>query len=672
MNPNDHIAFRKSVRVGVASDLDNSYCDTHYGALRYNLTSNKFEGLHKSGGADIFGNVWRELGVDVASSEKVGGVRVGENLMINPATGVLSAVGNSPSRINQRIITISPHPGISDFNDIRTAISSVIGTFPDWNDGSLTQKYGVPADSNTYIFELSPGIYNFDYIIELPDFVHIRGYSAKTTVIKARSIVLGEASVISNISIISDIELHFKDVCVIENVDLTGNILLEAGQFHEIRHLRIVDGTIHLRQCHASLENIACVTKSKGVHNAVIVEDCVPINLNECVDLSDIKIVNYKCGIVCNMSMFNARRINVSNVEIGCELLNSASNIISGKFVLDSTNRLKFQDDKTNLVRLGFIVGAKVQLILPDNSVVFRYIKKLELLAIELDEPVQTEHGSNDYLNMVVMVKQLMRIGCVESNLPMVESTSSSNLVNYDIHCDDNIGKLMIGYNSITLDEEGKGGTGGYGVFRLGKHFNSISACLNAVKAGRIKLHLDDNMIVKESSGVKLRDMMYISGYGKIQLDGDMLVGSNNQFNNVEFVGGCLVLDNLSNCSFSNCIFTNCRIKCNASELIMKDCKFKMNGASDGISDGNGSPIYIMNDKLNGEVNRIILRNVEITIMFKVIPLVGGYCIDSTSNSSNEDFNSIEDVFIAIGCIFNRNIYLNPKIKSKIEACVFE
>jgi hypothetical protein len=674
MNPNDHVAFRKSVRVGDAGELDDSYSETHYGALRYNLDSNRFEGLHKSRGADIFGNVWRELGVDVASSEKVGGVRVGENLMINHVTGVLSAVGNSPSRINQRIITISPHPGISDFHDIRIAISSVIGTFPDWNDGSLTQKYGVPANTNIYIFELTPGIHELCDNLELPDFVHLRGDSAKTTILnlKTKSILLGESSVISDISIISDIELHFKDACIIENVTLTGNILLEAGQFHEIRNLRILDGTIHLRQCHAILENIVCTSKSRGVLDAIVLEDCVPINFNECIELNNIKIMNYRCGIVCNMSMFNARRIDVSNVVNGCELQNSADNIISGKFHLASSKscKLLFQDNKTNLIRLGFIVGAKVQLILPDNTSIFRNIKKLELLAIELDEPLIFDNPRMD-----IIVKQLMRIRCFESNLEIASLPSSSNLVNYDIHCDDFIGKLNIGFNNIELDEGSS--------IRLGKHFISISACLNAVKSGNIKqlqLHLDDNMIVRASSGLRLREGLYISGndnitdYGKIVLDGDIVVCSNNGFKNVEFIDGCIICDNLVNCSFINCIFRNCRIKCNASELIMKDCIMKYDGDGDGDGEGNinesSSPFYIMNDKLNSEMNRIILRNVSIQLVFKILPLVGGYCIDSTSSS--DDFNSMDDIFIAIGCIFNRNIYLNPKIKSKIEACVFE
>lgn len=689
MNPNDHCAFRKSVRVGDAGELDDSYSDTHYGALRYNLVSNRFEGLHKlHGGADIFGNVWRELGVDVASSEKVGGIRVGENLMINPATGVLSAVGNSPSRINQRIITISPITGISDFHDIQTAISSTIGTFPDWNDGSLTQKYGVPADSNIYILQLTPGIFEIqEDILELPDFIHLRGDSKQTTIFKTRSLIAGDSSIISNISLIGDIEAHFKDNIIIENVAITGNILLESGQNHIVQNTSIYSGHLHCIQTHLNLENLlieSSINKSKS--SAIILDDCVPINIKDCIRINNVRICNYNVGIRCNMTMFNARDMISEDVNIGCEFgrlcTTPDSSIVEGLFILKHENPTILyykEDDGKNLIRKGFMIKTKISITLPDGSKVFRHIKHLELLVIKLDKPIKFDWMNHDLIS--VSVKQLMYVSLDNCNIG--ELKSDGNDCDYDIYVK-NINIISnsnncidIGFNCLKLDDGNS--------YIIGKHFITLSKALNYISADETStdffvIRLVNNYIIEEPNDIKLcKNLNIVCNMGergiiRLKLNVHIYLESNNKFENIEFDTCILILNHLVNCEFIKCKFTNSFIKCNASQLKMSNCVIH-----NTIDESNGeleAPLFISNDGNDGNgcnINKIILRNVDIKVNFKELsPIVGGYCIDSTSSNKSEDYGSMDDIFIAIGCIFNREIYLNSKIKSNIMACVID
>lgn len=695
MNPNDHCAFRKSVRVGDAGELDDSYSETHYGALRYNLHSNRFEGLHKlRGGADIFGNVWRELGVDVASSEKVGGVRIGENLMINPATGVLSAVGNSPSRINQRIITISPMAGISDFHDIRIAISSTIGTFPDWNDGSLTQKYGVPADSTIYILQLTPGIFEIQGdMLELPDFVHLRGDSLQTTILKTRRLMVGDSSMISNISLIGDIEAHFKDNIIIENVRITGNILLESGQNHIVQNTQISTGYLHCIQTNLHLENVnmdaGMDAGMDAVLAAIILDDCVPINIRDCIRLYTVRISNYKVGIKCNMSMFKARGMICEDIGIGCEFNNSPTSsenektTIEGSFIINNRNSdiLHYQgtgNDGSNLVRKGFMVGAKISIVLPDGSKAFRYIKHLELLVIKLDEPLYFSNSGD----VIINVNQLMyvsfdacNIGELKNN---IEHGDDCNYYIYVSSCNSgtNSGWIDVGFNCLKLDDGNS--------CIIGKHFKTLSKALNYISDDKqmFVMHLVNNYIVEEPNDVELcKNLNVVCGMSergiiRLKLDAQIYLQSNNKFENIEFEDSRLILDHLVNCEFVKCRFTNCFIKCNASQLKMTDCT--IHNIIEESSSELAAPLFISNygndwNDVNDGDNKIILRNVDITVNFKgIAPIVGGYCIDSTSSNKGEDYSSMDDIFIAIGCVFNREIYLNSKIKSNIMACVIE
>ena len=83
------VIFDSSIVISNSNETQDSVGNK--GQLRFNKTTLKFEGYHGSDGADIFGNIWRPLTQEVASATNLGIVRIGNNLTINPATGVLSS-----------------------------------------------------------------------------------------------------------------------------------------------------------------------------------------------------------------------------------------------------------------------------------------------------------------------------------------------------------------------------------------------------------------------------------------------------------------------------------------------------------------------------------------------------------------------------------------------------
>jgi hypothetical protein len=491
--------------------------------------------------------------------------------------------------------------------------------------------------------------------------------------------MVGDSSMISNISLIGDIEAHFKDNIIIENVRITGNILLESGQNHMIQYSIINCGRLHCIQTNLHLENV--LMEATIVFNedsiAIILDDCVPINIKDCIRINNIRICNYNIGIKCDMSMFDARDVIGENVNIGCEFgticTTSASSTAGGLFTCFNVNPAIIYykaDDGNNLIRKGFMVKAKIIITLPNGSKVFRYIKHLELLVIKLDEPIEYDWMNQGVIS--VTVKQLMYVSLDNCNIGELRSENSVYDYDYDYdvyvkNCD-NI--IDIGFNCLKLD------VGGSCV--IGKHFRTLSKALNyissEVSTDVFVIRLVNNYINEESNDVKLcKNLNVVCNIGergiiKLMLDVRMYLESNNKFENIEFVGGCIVLDRLVNCEFIKCKFTNCIIKCNASQLSMTNCIINMTYDNDELE----APLFIGNDGNDGNlVNKIILRNVDIILQFKELsPIVGGYCIDSTSNS--DDYCGIDDIFIAIGCVFNREIYLNSKIKSNIMGCVID
>jgi hypothetical protein len=173
IDPNQLLLLKQGVRIG---DINNANSEVDFGSIRYNISNNKFEGLHKLAGADIFGNVWRQFELEVASADTLGGIKIGTNLNINPSTAVLSSVAAGESRIYQHVITISPIIGAGDYQTIHEAIIHAIGTpsdVPPYSEGAITSNSGAPSYYNQYLLLLSPGQYTENNI--LPDFVSLYG-----------------------------------------------------------------------------------------------------------------------------------------------------------------------------------------------------------------------------------------------------------------------------------------------------------------------------------------------------------------------------------------------------------------------------------------------------------------------------------------------------------------
>ena len=137
VDPTKLVIFDKSIVISNSGEVQNN--NGNKGQFRFNQSTLKFEGYHSTAGADIFGNIWRPLTQDVATISNLGVIRVGNNLTINPSTGVLSSIASGSGRIKQLVITVSPILGAADYQTINFAISNAIGT-PDglYKNGSIS------------------------------------------------------------------------------------------------------------------------------------------------------------------------------------------------------------------------------------------------------------------------------------------------------------------------------------------------------------------------------------------------------------------------------------------------------------------------------------------------------------------------------------------------------
>ena len=204
------VIFDKSIIISNSGEVQDN--EGSLGQLRFNQTTLKFEGFHSNAGADIDGNVWRPLTQDVASSTTLGVIRVGTNLVINPATGLLSSIASGSGRIRQLVITVSPIANAADFQSINDAISNAIGTpAGGYIDGSITSILGsAPSPIYPFVIQLAPGQYSepLNQIL-LPDYVSLRGEDNYNSVITQNSgnidistgsmIILGENCGLTNL-----------------------------------------------------------------------------------------------------------------------------------------------------------------------------------------------------------------------------------------------------------------------------------------------------------------------------------------------------------------------------------------------------------------------------------------------------------------------------------------
>ena len=210
VDPTKLVIFDKSIVISNSGEVQNN--NGNKGQFRFNQSTLKFEGYHSTAGADIFGNIWRPLTQDVATISNLGVIRVGNNLTINPSTGVLSSIASGSGRINQLVITVSPILGAADYQTINFAISNAIGT-PDglYKNGSITNNINsAPSPTYPFVIQVAPGQYSeSSNQIILPDYVSLRGEDNYNSVINQNSgntaintgsmIILGQNSEISNL-----------------------------------------------------------------------------------------------------------------------------------------------------------------------------------------------------------------------------------------------------------------------------------------------------------------------------------------------------------------------------------------------------------------------------------------------------------------------------------------
>ncbi len=165
------------------------------GTIRFNTTNKTFEGY--TGEPGPLGETWRELTLDIASADKLGGIRIGANLFINDV-GVLSTNAGI-TRLLQNIVTVAKEPHGADYTTIADALNYIA-------DISSEKQ---PSATNQYKIIVTPGIYTESVI--LPDYVSLQGEGEGLVIIRRETggttfenssvIICGHYSRIENIEI---------------------------------------------------------------------------------------------------------------------------------------------------------------------------------------------------------------------------------------------------------------------------------------------------------------------------------------------------------------------------------------------------------------------------------------------------------------------------------------
>jgi hypothetical protein len=173
------------------------------GTIRFNQNTKTIEAYTGEDGP--LGETWRELTLDIASSDKLGGIRVGSNMTIQ-SDGVISSIAEGVSRISQHVLTVSKVSGAGDYQTISAALAYI-------NDLIISDDADKPSITNPYKLVISPGLYVETVI--LPDYVSLQGEGETQTIIRTtvgHSSISGSALVTLGInSIIENIALeHYQ------------------------------------------------------------------------------------------------------------------------------------------------------------------------------------------------------------------------------------------------------------------------------------------------------------------------------------------------------------------------------------------------------------------------------------------------------------------------------
>ncbi len=234
------------------------------GTIRFNSTNKTFEGY--TGEPGPLGETWRELTLDIASAEKLGGVRVGANLFINEA-GILSSSAGV-SRILQNIVTVAKELHAADFTTIADAISYI----------DLLTPEKQPSATNQYKIIVSPGVYT--EAVTLPDYVSLQGEGQGLTIIRRETggtsfengtvIRCGHSSRIENLEI-----QHYQGTSNVSvgisafgktNVVIQ-NVTINIGHPTDVLQAGVDSQAIHLLNAqNVSLDNVRVnITQGTGI-----------------------------------------------------------------------------------------------------------------------------------------------------------------------------------------------------------------------------------------------------------------------------------------------------------------------------------------------------------------------------------------------------------------------
>lgn len=547
----EDVIFKKSIRIGDTQSITEDSSETHYGTVRYNSSINRFEGLHRFEGADYLGNPWRVLTTDIATSTTLGTIKVGNNLFINPLTGVLNAVGGSDSLQKAHIIRISPHPGISDFTSITQAIKETI------LDGSISSFSGEPSLHNQYIIELLPGYFNnvIDATIILPDYVSLKGYSNRTTFLKS-NINLGTYSSISHLTLEGIIQSNFKDDILINDVIINNNnnndddnvsISIKYGERHIIKNVKIITIELnnsiktnhiglYLEQCNINISFLKIYNYNNVINsNSIYLKNCNPIVMNEILTFENID-VNY--SIVCDNSMFIMKDSKIlSNVMLENNFIYNSETIQNPKSIFKIRNnnqnqiKLELYDtvNSTNLIRLGFLENAKVFCI---ETKTFHNILKLGINYIIIDN---LKDGYKDVYKDVNRNEDEIIFTLIQYNTVILENviiscpdyTIKSSLSNenyYFINCEnlkqleggepDIDNKLIyISFNSFRKILVGN--IVGYNYKRISTAFKNI---IDATENFRYTIEILEGSSINEDEGLVLKEYIDIISIGNVNV----------------------------------------------------------------------------------------------------------------------------------------------------------
>jgi hypothetical protein len=409
------VLFQRGIRIGYTDikgneteDKEENSSNLCSGLIRYNPTTHRFQGLHHKDGANEFNETWRNFGLDVASKEILGGIKVGSNLNIDLKTGILSAVNTATSKIYRRIITVSPIVNQADYISINEAILNCLGTEEcGYINGIFTDSdnyrfLGQLSNECIYTIILSPGIYK-EYI-SLPDNVHLICEGSQSAIIKFPKnsinipqnntkinhlITMGNNTVLKNIKIIIDTPIKIdkwigifsenKNNIVLDNVSVVD---YENLNNQEIIGIYIYGGCNNIIKSSEIIFNLGygiikgIVLKETEIimkNNIIIIDSPSNYNYAIYVENSTHIILQYNNVYVGesvhNVGMFlDSSSVHVSFSSI---VVNGNSEGCYGIYCMNDIHNDEYDEDIETITRKEVIYNSK-EYILEHNKIKFK------------------------------------------------------------------------------------------------------------------------------------------------------------------------------------------------------------------------------------------------------------------------------------------------------------